>query len=91
MLCKAKIVSKPLETKIFLGETEIAGVRRFEVSQGVGEEIPKLTLEMLCSEVELEVDGIAVERAECQDEKVYFSMNKSDVLRVALERGAEGA
>lgn len=86
MFCKAKIVTEGYRTRLFLNDNEVTGLVSLDLSINL-DEAPTLTLEVRPMELELEIDGVVVERKAEGEEKVFMSLSKSEVVRYLMGGG----
>lgn len=90
MICKAKMVTEGYRTRLFLNDNEVTGLVSLDLSIGLGE-APTLTLEVKPMELELEIDGVVVERKAEGEEKVYVALSKSEVIQQMMKMGGTNA
>ena len=90
MFCQAKIVTEGYRTRLFLNDNEVTGLVSLDLSIGL-DEAPTLTLEVRPMELELEIDGVVVERKAEGEEKVYVALSKSEVIQHMMKMGGTNA
>ena len=90
MFCKAKIVTEGYRTRLFLNDREVTGLVSLDLSIDL-DEAPTLTVEVRPMELELEIDGVVVERKAESEEKVYVALSKSEVIQQMMKMGGTNA
>lgn len=85
MICKAKIMQSENHTRVFINGSEIGNISSLNL-QISNDAVPTLTLEITPSELELEIDGVVIERQEAAEELVYMSMTRSEFLKNWLNK-----
>lgn len=91
MICKAKIVTEGYRTRLFLNDSEVTGLVGLDLSIHL-DEAPTLTLEVRPMELELEVDGVVVEKqSSTQNNSLYLTGDIPAILRGLAKAGDENA
>lgn len=91
MICKAKIVTEGYRTKLFLNDNEVTGLVSLDLSINL-DETPTLTLEVRPMELELEIDGVVVERSDsAPNNSLYLTGDIAAILKGLTKASKEGA